>query len=186
MGSKPGVLRRWSTSPDTATAGTVPAGFLVVGDSSGNAELNVSVTVPLDRTGGHFNKTIPKTPTARMVVSAPGGKLLLDRVLSPGERLPLPVGGSLVLNGVGYYARLQVVDDWSTSILYAGLIVAVVGLTVATLVRQQIVLATVTDGPDGVRLAVKVRLWHNAPSSRDEIEDELSKALGVAEKGRTS
>ena len=92
----------------------------------------------------------------------------------------------MVLNGVGYYARLQVVYDWSTSIPYAGLIVAVVGLTVATLVRQQIVLATVTDGPDGVRLAVKVRLWHNAPSSRDEIEDELSKALGVAEKGRTS
>jgi len=39
---------------------------------------------------------------------------------------------------------------------------------------------------DGVTLVASVRLWHNAPSSRDEIEDELSKALGVAEKGRTS
>jgi len=106
--------------------------------------------------------------------------------VSPGENVALPGGGSLRLDSVGYYARLSVVDDWSIPFLYAGLVVAVVGLTIAVVARQQIVLVTAVKDLDGVTLVASVRLWHNAPSSRDEIEDELSKALGVAEKGRTS
>jgi hypothetical protein len=97
----------------------------------------------------------------------------------------LPDGSRLRLDSVGYYARLQVVDDGSIPLLYLGLIVAVFGLTIAVVARQQIILATVVEGPDGTRLAVTVRLWRNAPSSRSEIEAELTRALSGSEKEST-
>jgi hypothetical protein len=171
---------------ETAKEGTTPTGFLTVGDAAGKPQLYVLVTVPLNVTRGQFDQGLPKKPTARLVLTSLDGKSLLDRVVSPGENVALPGGGSLRLDSVGYYARLSVVDDWSIPFLYAGLVVAVVGLTIAVVARQQIVLVTAVKDLDGVTLVASVRLWHNAPSSRDEIEDELSKALGVAEKGRTS
>jgi len=106
--------------------------------------------------------------------------------VSPGENVALPGGGSLRLDSVGYYARLSVVDDWSIPLLYAGLVVAVVGLTIAVVARQQIVLVTVVKDLDGVTLVASVRLWRSASSSRGEIESELTKALGQVEKGSTS
>ena len=81
--------------------------------------------------------------------------------------MALPVGDSLRVDSVGYYARLQVVDDWSTIPLYACLVVATIGLTITAVARQQIVLATVIDGPEGPRLAVTLRLWRNAPRVAD-------------------
>jgi hypothetical protein len=82
---------------------------------------------------------------------------------------------------VGYYARLQLVDDPSIPMLYAGLMVAMIGLGIATLTRQQIVSAVVLNAPDGTKLAVRVRLWRNVTTSRGEIESELGRALSVAE-----
>lgn len=85
-----------------------------------------------------------------------------------------------------YYARLQVVDDLTIPLLYAGLVVALGGLAVTVLVRQQIVLASVMEAPDGPKLALRVRLWRNASSSRGEIESELAEALNPADKGSSS
>jgi hypothetical protein len=96
------------------------------------------------------------------------------------------IGGSLRLDDVGYYARLQIVDDWSIPLLYAGLFVALAGLTLAVVARQQIVLATVVEGSEGVKLVAKVRLWRNSSSSRSEIETELTRALREHEKGSTT
>jgi cytochrome c biogenesis protein ResB len=144
------------------------------------------VTVPLDRKGDIGTKRVPADPKARVVVTTPDGATKLDRTVRPGDVVALPSGDSLRLDGVGYYARIQVVDDLTIPILYAGMIVALVGLTVVVVVRQQIVLATAVEGPDGVKLAVRLRLWRNPSSSRDEIESELSKALAPDERGSTS
>jgi len=170
----------------TATDGTVPLGVISLTDSAGKARLTVSVTVPLDRTGGHFDEWIPKEPTTHVVVTSADGTQLLDRTLKPGEDITLPGGGGLRLVDIGWYARLGVVDDWTTPFIYAAMIIAMIGLTVTVLVRQQVLLATVIEGPDGPRLAVRLRLWRNTPTDRGEIESELARALGSTEKGSVS
>jgi len=111
---------------------------------------------------------------------------VLDRIVSPGEGVTLPSGDTLRLDSIGYYARLSVVDDWSIPLLYAGLVIAIIGLTIAVAARQQIVLATVIEGPDGAKLAATMRLWRNASSSRSEIERELGQGLSRVEEGSTT
>jgi hypothetical protein len=98
----------------------------------------------------------------------------------------LPSGDSLRLDALDYYARLSIVDDGSIPLLYVALALAMVGLTMAVMVRQQIVLATVIETPEGVTLAVRVKLWRNSPTSRSEIEAELTRALAGPEKGSTT
>jgi cytochrome c biogenesis protein len=169
------------------TSGTTPVYHLNLTDKAGNLRYTISTTVPLDRRGGAFVEAVPAQPTARVVVSAPDGKPVLIRTVSSGEQMVLPgIGGSLRLDDVGYYARLQIVDDWSIPLLYAGLFVALAGLTLAVVARQQIVLATVVEGSEGVKLVAKVRLWRNSSSSRSEIETELTRALREHEKGSTT
>jgi len=167
------------------TAGTAPIETLSVGDSSGNPLLTIAVYIPLDRKGDLGLKQLPKTPTARVVVTGNDGATVLDSVMSPGAHIALPSGDVLRLDGVEYYARLQIVDDMTIPLLYAGLVVALFGLTLAVVARQQIVLATVIEGRQGPVLAMKVRLWRNASSSLSEMKDELAAALSGSEKGST-
>lgn len=171
---------------ETATGGTVPAGALEVNDAAGDPEFRVSVTVPFQRTDGRFDRTISRDSKARVVVTSLDGKPLLDRTVGVGEDVVLPSGGVLRVSSIGYYARLSLVDDGSIPLIYVGLVVAMIGLTIAVVARQQIVLATVLEGPDGVKLGATVRLWRNAPSSRKEIENELARALGGVERGSTT
>lgn len=167
---------------EEASGGTSPVGYLTVGDG-GESTLRLYVSVPLDRVKGGLAARLPAQLTARVLVTSLDNTHVLDRVLQPGEDLVLPVGGALRLIDVGYYARLQLVDDPSIPMLYVGLTVAMIGLGIATLARQQIVTAAVIDTPDGARLAVRMRLWRNVTTSRTEIEQELVRALGGTEEG---
>lgn len=171
---------------ETATEGTVPAGLLAISGQDGNPELKVAVTVPLEGANGQFDQALPEDPSARLVVTSMDDETLVDRIVAPGEEVALPTGDSLRVDGIGYYARLKVVDDWSTIPLYACLAAATFGLTIAFLTRQQIVLATVIDRPAGTVLAVRMRLWRNESSSRSAVEAGLTRALGRVEKGSTS
>ena len=164
-----------------ASGGTVPAGSLVVHDQSGKPQFGISITVPLDRVDGQYNQVVPKVPTARVVVTSPDGTRLVDGVVTPGEAVALPIGGTLRVDSIGYYARLQVVDDGSIPLLYVSLVVAMIGLTITVSMRQQIILVTAIDGPEGAKLAATIRLWRNASSSRDEIQNELAQALSRVE-----
>ena len=170
---------------EEATTATVPVDHLTLFDAAGKPLYLVSVTVPLDINGNVVSKRLPDRPVVRVVVSTPDGTPRLAGTIGPGELMTVPGAGvGLRLDGVGYYARLSVVDDWSIPLLYAGMAAAMIGLTFVAMARQQIVLATVVDGPDGVKLAVRARLWRNASSSRREIESELARALGgVGEEG---
>lgn len=164
-----------------AAGGTAPAGILTVG-GDGNAGLKLLISVPLDRTKGGFVGRLPKQLKVQVVATSVDDKPVLDRVLLVGEELRLPTGGALRLIDVGYYARLQLVDDPSIPVLYAGLVLAMLGLGVATLARQQIVTATVVESPGGRKLAVRMRLWRTLTSSRSEIESELVRALTEVER----
>ena len=158
--------------------GTSASGSLNVRDNAGNVLLSFSVTVPLDRVGGALVRRIPTQPAVRVVATGPDGAKVLDAIVPEGATVALPTGDSLRLDGIGYYARLSLVDDGSIPLLYAALIVAVLGLTLAVAARQQIVMAVVIEEPAGTKLALKMRLWRNASSSRSEIESELALALG--------
>lgn len=168
-----------------AEGGTTPVNPLVLSDEAGNAQAEVFVSVPLDRVEGGLLAKLPEDPRARVVVVSAEGKPLLDRILRPGEDLVLPTGDTLRLLDLGYYARLQLVDDPSIPVLYASLVIAIIGLGIATLVRQQVVSAAVIETQHGGKLAVRLRLWRNVTSSRTEIETELTQAVGRNQKGVT-
>jgi hypothetical protein len=157
-----------------------------VSDRAGRPLYRVFVTVPLDRKDGAFVKRVPAQLTARVDATGPDGKSVFVRTMGLGERIALPVGGNLQLDDIGYYARLSVVDDWSIPLLYLDLVAAMVGLTITVVARQQIVSATVIETLDGAKLAVRMRLWRNASSSRSEIESQLTQALNGVEKGSTT
>jgi hypothetical protein len=102
---------------------------------------------------------------------------VIDQIVEQGGSVTLTWGDRLRVGEVGYYARLSVVDDWSIQLLYAGLGVALLGLTLTAFARQQAVIAAAVEGADGVVLTVSLRLWRNAPTSRGEIESVLTEAL---------
>jgi hypothetical protein len=161
----------------TATEGTVPVGMLGIFDRSGAVRMRIGVTVPLDKRGGQFGEWIPAVPRAHVVVYALDGATLVDTVIKTGEAAQLPDGRLLRLLGIGWYARLSIVDDWTTPFIYAAMTIALLGLSVSLLARQQIVLAAVVDGPDGLELAVRMRLWRNVPTTRAEIDAALTAAI---------
>jgi cytochrome c biogenesis protein ResB len=170
----------------TTTDGTVPVEYFTVAESSGKPLLQGGVEVPLDRVGGRFRQGIPSEPKARVVMYSPEGAQVLDSVIKPGEEVALPTGGRLRLIDIGWYSRLSIVDDPTTPLLYVAMAVAMIGLAVAALARQQLLVARVVTGPDGSKLAVQLRLWRNVPTCRAEIAAELAQALGSDEKESVS
>lgn len=163
----------------TTTGGTQPIDPLDISDTAGNVQYRAFVTVPLDVANGFFVKTVPAVPRAELKFADVNGSGTLVHTMRVGDSINFPTGATLRLDGIGYYARLSVVDDWSIPLLYLALGVAMLGLTLAVVARQQIVAATVVDGPEGLVLAVRLRMWRNVASSRGEIESELSAALGT-------
>jgi hypothetical protein len=117
-----------------------------------------------------------------VLVTSSGGTVLLDHLLRQGEEVALPGGGSIRLAGIGWYSRLSLVDDPTIPLIYAAMIVAALGLTMTLVFRQQLVLATYVEGPDGSILAMRLRLWRNTSTSRGEIESALARALQSHEK----
>lgn len=166
----------------TATDGTVPVQPLAISDDAGEARFLVEMTVPMDGTPGHFGESIPASPTARVVVKAPDGSELVNRIIRPGVDVPLPDGSSLRIVDLGWYSRLSIVDDWTTPFLYSAMALAGVGLSITLLFRQQIVLVTALESPEGTTLVATVRLWRNVFTTRDEIETALRQSVAGPEK----
>jgi len=185
-GAEAGRLIQYVDFSQTTSDGTVPVEPFTVSDSTGKVLLSGAVTVPLDRVGWRLQDGLPKEPTAHVVVWSPEGAQLVDSIVKPGESVTLLGGRQLRIVDVGWYARLAIVDDWTTPLLYAVMVVAMLGLALTLLTRQQLLVATVIEGPDGPRLAVRMRLWRNTPTNRAEIESELARALSGDEKGSVS
>jgi cytochrome c biogenesis protein ResB len=161
----------------TASGGTVPVGALQISDSAGRVLVSCAITVPLQGPARNYVQSLPSNPKVRVVAVSPQGGLTVDKLVKVGETVSLPSGDVLKLDQVGYYARLSIVDDATIPFIYAGLVIAMIGLGISTLSRQQAVAATVVEGPDGSSLAVYIRLWRNAATSRAEIAAGLETAL---------
>ena len=106
--------------------------------------------------------------------------MIEDRVVSPGQDLKLAVGQTLRVDSIDWYYRPSVVDDSTTPIVYALLLVAFLGLMVSLVARQQVLVAAPIDTPEGPMLAMKVRFWRNVPCERKEIVERLTVRLGPA------
>lgn len=158
-----------------AADGTVPLGALTLAGVGGQGQQTIVTTVPLLRQGGE--SIVPPDLTAHLVVTAADGAKVADKVLAPGESLALPSGLTLRVDDVSFYARLSVVDDGTIPFLYAAMALAVLGLALTVVSRQEAVLVTGREIDGTVRIFVSAHLWRNTPTSRDEIRDVLSAAL---------
>lgn len=160
-----------------APDGTTPVGVLPLLDEKGNQVAMLHVTVPLIRQDGRFVEWLPKDASARVVVNSADGQPLVDQVVAEGEQVELPGGTQLQVEKIGWYSRLSVMDDWSIPIIYGWMVLAVLGLSVRAFVRQQYIVVRVLEDNGGTRVGVRMRLWHNATASRDEIASALTEAL---------
>ena len=185
-GAEAGRITQLVDFSQTASGGTVPLEALEHRDAAGNVAFRLATTVPLDRVDGRYGEWIPKQPSARVLVTASDGTVMLDRVVRQGDSVAMPGGAAVRLTSVGWYSRLSLVDDPSIPFIYAAMFVAALGLTLSVAARQQLLVATAIEGPGGARLAMDVRMWRNAPTNRTEIESELAKALGADKKGTLS
>ena len=157
---------------EAATSSTAPGEFGLT-DASGVERVRGSVSVPLGTSGGQVVRALPRNPQAVFaLVSADGNPVGAAR-LRVGERMPLPDGSSLRLLGIGYYARLSVVDDWSVSVLYGLFGVALAGLCIAILMRQVLVVAGVRPTDVGSEIVVRCVDWRGGRSVAEETERRL-------------
>ncbi len=184
-GAETGRIVQYVDFSQTATDGTVPVRVFTRADTAGGVAMRLYATVPLDRYGGGYGEWIPQKPSAHLVVTDAQGAPLLDRVLHPGEEVSLPGGGAVRLLDVDWYSRLSLVDDSTIPLIYMAMVIAMIGLSMTLFFRQQLLVATADEGPDGTKLLVKMRLWRNVPTNRAEIETELVRALSGNEKEET-
>jgi cytochrome c biogenesis protein ResB len=164
-----------------ASEGTLPYGTVPILDQAGNTAATVHVTVPLIRQGDEFVEWLPREATARVVATMADGSLLADEVVEEGGEVRLGDGAALRVESIGWYSRLSIVDDWTIPVIYACMILAATSLAVTAFMRQQLVLATAAETPDGIVLAVRLKLSRNVPTSRHEVESALKQALAGGE-----
>lgn len=166
--------------------GTRPTGGIVLRDTGGVSVARVQVTVPLDSPGGEIDYWMPAEPAARLLVTAPDGRVIEDSVVVPGTALELALGQAVRVDSIDWYYRLSVVDDPTVPIVYALLLVAFTGLTVSLLGRQQVLVGARIDTPEGPVFALKMRLWRNVPCEREAIVERLTVRLGPTQRGCNS
>lgn len=170
----------------TTSGGTVPQSSIASRDSQGNPVMYMEWTVPLDKAGNQYGEWIPAQPKARVLILGADKSVILDQVVNQGQTAALPGGGSVRLDGLGWYSRLSLVDDPTIPLVYASMILAALGLTLSLVSRQQLMVATVLERPKGAMLVMNLRLWRNIPTSRGEIEAELGRVLGSDSEGSES
>lgn len=171
-----------------ASGGTEPLQPLVASDDSGQVLLRLMATVPLDPRGdGTYGEWIPRDPAAHIVLEDSGGSVLYDGIIHTGESAELNGGGTVQLIDIGWYTHLALVDDPSIPVVYAAMVLALLGLTLSLAGRQMLVVATpVADADGGRSLAVMARLWRNVPTDRAEMERVLAEALGRLPEGESA
>lgn len=162
----------------SAPDGTVPLEPLAITDDAGVTTALVHATVPLIAEGGQFVEWLPKDAPARIVAESVDGEALVDEVVNQGEAVELPGGFQLGVADVGWYSRLSIVDDWTVPFVYAWMILGAIALSVTTFTRQMYVVIAAVAGPAGTSLAVRMRLWRHASTTRNEITEALNRALG--------
>lgn len=164
-------------------AGTDPGG-LTLSDAQGNPGAQVTLAVPLDMQAGSFVQVVPTRPTAEVTVTSVAGNAVLAHAhLQPGESVPVDGGARLRLDNVGYYARLAIVDDPSVPMIYVSLVLALVGVTMALLLPQWMLVVRLSTEDDRRVLEVTTRDWRNASLRLEALEVALRAAFAGNESG---
>ena len=164
---------------EAAPSGTGAAEFTLTANDP-EASIVGTVTVPLQKLpDGKFAQLAPNPPRATFTLRPiSGGAPVAEGTLDVGEELPLPDGSRLRLLGVGYYARLSVVDDSSIPLIYALLLIGLVGLSISVLGRQSLAVVTAAEGPDGsTSVAVWFRDWRANAVRSAQAEQAVREAL---------
>ncbi|MEI8080477.1 MAG: cytochrome c biogenesis protein ResB [Actinomycetes bacterium] len=165
---------------ETTPGRTTAAEFELTAEQAADS-IVASVTVPLQTKDGEFIRAVPKQPSATFVVRpATGGSPIASETVLVGQDIQLPNGSRLRLLGVGYYARLSIVDDPSIPLVYALLIVGMVAVSVSILGRQSLaLLALQTDEAGEARLEVWFRDWRVNKLRLIQAEEAVREALSV-------
>lgn len=183
-GALPPVVQLVAFSQESS-GGTEPFQPLVATDDSDQVLLRMNTSIPLDRLqDGTYGEWIPRDPAAHVVLEDGSGAVLFDGVVRKGESAALTGGGTIQLLDIGWYTHLALVDDPSIPVVYAAMLLGMLGLAISLVSRQQLFAATVVDVGDGGRaLSVVLRLWRNSSTDRAEVERVLAVALGSPEEG---
>ena len=163
---------------DMAPLGTSPAEFTLTAARPEDS-LVATVTIPLQKQDGDFVQAVPKPPRATFTVRpAGGGSPVAAATLSVGQDLKLPNGSRLRLVGVGYYARLSIVDDPAIPLIYALLLIGLAGVSVSILGRQSLAVVTVRTSETGDRgVGVWFRDWRANKIRAAQAEEAVREAL---------
>ena len=97
---------------------------------------------------------------------------------APGT-VALPDGSTLRLGPVGIYSRVVVVNDWSVWWIYALLVIATIGLSVAMLAPHRVVRVLLVDTGSGARLHAIVSNSRRDPLFAARVEDALRRTSGT-------
>lgn len=160
----------------TQPGGTRPVSLTV--SEAGFASTEVTVVVPLDRSGAAFVERLPKNPVVVLTVASSTGTPV-QRTLRPGQSMLMRGGHRLRLDSVGYYVRLSVADDWSVYPIYVLFVLAGAAISVAVFSPARTACALLVDGPDGPLL--NAITWHQRgdPVFPERVEEALREAAGV-------
>ena len=159
-----------------ASSGVEPVEF-ALSDARDPQALTVNAEIPIDQGGSGQARRLPAAPTTEVrVTSTASGAQVARASMKPGEGLKMPDGSSLVLEGVSYYARLNVVEDPSIPWIYGMLAVALLALIIALLFPQRVLLVRVIGGDDGTEVEVFARMWRNAGATNADVRTAIETA----------
>ncbi len=115
------------------------------------------------------------------MTSAEDGAEVASGRVGLNQGVGLPDGSTVRFVGIDHYARLSVVDDWTVPLLYIVLLIAVLGVTVALLGRQRLIVVAAHESESGTVVSVTLRAWRFAGFDRDSLEVMLRACLAAPE-----
>lgn len=164
---------------DASPTGTTAAEFTITLADPADPPILASVTVPVREQPTAPAEARTSALRATVVLSNQStGSTVASRTLGVGDAVTLPDGSALRLLGVGYYARLSVVDDPSIPLVYALLFIALAALGVSVLGRQSLAVAIVREPEPGIRVVdVWFRDWRANRVRTEQAKSAVHGAL---------
>ncbi len=157
-------------------SGTTPAGLEVTG-ADDSVRHDLRVVVPADRTPEGVVGRVPRDGRVEVSVASDEGTGP-PVTLRPGEALTLPEGARLRLVSIGYYARLDVADDWSVYPMYLLFALAAAAVSASLWMPYRTVRALLADGAGGPELRAAVSDRRGDPLFAERVEAALREAAG--------
>ena len=162
---------------DDASDGTTVAEIGLHADG-GEEIASARVSMPLERTkDGLVYRNLPADPRVRVEITDTRTGEVSSAMLGQGEGAETPAG-ALIVESIGYYARLGLVDDWSIPLVYALFTIASVAVGVGLLVPHRSVLVLLAGSTGQERLHISVRHGRQDPGFAERVAEALKGEAG--------